>query len=125
VNTASCTAISSGKPVPKRPPTCEYSPSTFSRTTTRSKSCAARSGDSTPSNTRTGRRFTYWRNVRRMGISRPHSDTWSGTSGAPTAPSRIASAERTRSSPSAGIIAPSRRKRSHDQSYSAHSNSNP
>ena len=52
---------------------------------------AERSGLGTPSITRTGRRLTYWRKLRRMGMSSPHSDTWSGTPGQPTAPSRIAS----------------------------------
>jgi hypothetical protein len=42
-----------------RPPISLYSPSTFSRTTTKSTSFAARSGLSTPSNTRTGRKLTY------------------------------------------------------------------
>ena len=40
---------------------------------------------------RIGRRLTYWSNARRIGISRPQSDTWSGTPGAPTAPRKIAS----------------------------------
>ena len=49
------------------------------------------SGLVTPANERTGRRFTYWLNARRIGISRPHRETWSGTPGQPTAPSRTAS----------------------------------
>ena len=35
---------------------------------------------------RTGRRFTYWWNSRRIGMSSPQSETWSGTPGKPTAP---------------------------------------
>ena len=51
-------------------------------------------GSVTPSNERTGRRLTYCSNARRIGISRPHSETWSGTPGRPTAPSRTASYSR-------------------------------
>ena len=59
-----------------------------------------------PGHSRIGRRFTYWRNVRRIGISRPHSETWSGTSGRPTAPRKIASLRPRVSSASAGIMLP-------------------
>lgn len=41
-------------------------------------------------------------------MSSPHSDTWSGTPGQPTAPSRTESKARNVSSASAGIMAPSR-----------------
>ena len=64
------------------------------------------SGHSTPSNSRTGRRLTYWSKARRIGISRPQSETWSGTLGQPTAPRKMASNGRRRSSPSSGIIRP-------------------
>ena len=49
------------------------------------------SGVRTPGQSRTGRRLTYWRNCRRMGISSPHRDTWSATPGYPTAPRNTAS----------------------------------
>ncbi len=64
------------------------------------------SGQGTPSIRRTGRRFTYWSNWRRMGISRPHSETWSGTPGKPTAPRKMASCPRICSRPSSGIMRP-------------------
>ena len=38
-----------------------------------------------------GRRLTYCWKPRRIGISRPQSETWSGTPGKPTAPRKIAS----------------------------------
>lgn len=40
---------------------------------------------------RTGRRFTYRSNSRRIGISISQSDTWSGTPGNPHAPKKMAS----------------------------------
>src|SRR5262249_49010686 len=46
-------------------------------------------GERTPRRSRTGRRFTYWRNVRRIGMRSPHRETWSGTPGAPIAPRNI------------------------------------
>jgi hypothetical protein len=60
-----------------RPPTDEYSPSVFSRTTTKSMSPGLRlaSGVAIPGISRHGRMFTYWSNWRRNGISEPHSDT--------------------------------------------------
>ena len=83
VKTASWTASSSSVPWCRRPPISEYSPSLFSRTITMSTSAGvtSRSGEGMPGHSRTGRRFTYWRKARRIGISRPHSETWSGTSG--------------------------------------------
>ena len=42
---------------------------------------AARAGCGRASNSRIGRRLTYCSNVRRIGMSRPQSDTWSGTPG--------------------------------------------
>ena len=45
---------------------------------------------------------------RRIGISSPQSDTWSGTVGQPTAPRKIASWPAIRSSPFSGIIRPKR-----------------
>ncbi len=105
-------------PSPNRPPTCEYSPSVFSLTTQKSMSPGLfpASGHGTPGSSRTGRRLTYCSNARRIGISSPHSDTWSGTPGNPTAPSRIASWSRSRSIPSSGIIRPLALNVSHDQS---------
>ena len=93
VKTDSWTASSSSVPWCRRPPISEYSPSLFSRTITMSTSSGAtsRRGDGMPGHSRIGRRFTYWRNARRIGISRPHSEMWSGTSGRPTAPRKIAS----------------------------------
>ena len=59
-----------------RPPTEEYSPSVFSRTTQKSISPGLRlaSGDGTPGISRTGRRLTYWSNSRRNLISEPHNE---------------------------------------------------
>ncbi len=104
----SCVANSSGVPPYMRPPTDEYSPSLFSRTTQKSMSPGLRlaRGDGTPGMRRTGRRFTYWWKPRRIGIRSPHSDTWSGTPGKPTAPRKMESWLRICSSPSLGIISP-------------------
>ncbi len=55
-----------------------------------------------------------------MGISNPHSDTWSGTPGHPTAPSSTASYDRSVSIASSGIIAPVSAYRWHDQSKSSY-----
>ena len=63
-----------------------------------------------------GRTLAYWSKPRRIGISRPQSEMWSGTPGQPTAPRNTASCWRSWSSPSSGIIAPSFWYRSHDQS---------
>src|SRR5713226_2116888 len=60
----------SSSPWPKRPPTCEYSPSVFSRTTQKS-GLPSRSGERTPGRRRTDRRLTYWSNSRRIGMSSP------------------------------------------------------
>src|SRR5882762_353065 len=59
-----------------RPPTEEYSPSVFSRTTQKSISPGLRlaSGDGTPGINRTGRKLTYWSNSRRNLISEPHKE---------------------------------------------------
>ncbi len=78
-----CMAISSSVPSKMRPPTFEYSPSTFSRTTQKSiaPGFAFFSGDSTPFSMRTGRRFAYCSKLRRIGISSPQSEMWSGTPG--------------------------------------------
>ncbi len=92
-----------------RPPTDEYSPSVFSRTTTKSMSPGARlaSGDGMPGISRHGRRLTYWSKPRRHGISEPHSETWSGTvAGQPTAPKKIASKSLSWSNQSSGIMRP-------------------
>ncbi len=76
-NTESCVTNSSSVPPYMRPPMEEYSPSLFSRTTQKSMSPGLRpaSGLLTPGMSRTGRRFTYCRNSRRMGTSRPQSET--------------------------------------------------
>src|SRR2546422_1854345 len=64
----------------------EYSPSLFSRTIQKSISPGFQflSGVSIPSKRRTGRKLTYCRKWRRMGIKRPHNETWSGMLGCPT-----------------------------------------
>src|ERR1700693_5552111 len=58
------------------PPTDEYSPSVFSRTTQKSMSPGLRlaSGDGTPGISRTGRRLTYWSYSRRDLLSDPHNE---------------------------------------------------
>ena len=64
-------------------------------------------GQGTPSNSRTGRRLTYWSNSRRNFSSDPHSDTWSGTvAGQPTAPKKMASMPISCAFQSAGIMLP-------------------
>ena len=124
VKTDSCSTNSSGRPALCRPPIAEYSPSEFSRTMTSSSSSAFRpaSTDVVPGSSRTGRRLTYCWNARRSGISRPHSETWSGTPGKPTAPSRIPSNAESCETPSSGIIDPACAYRSQLQSNSVHSN---
>ena len=52
------------------------------------------SAHGTPSSSRTGRTFAHRSSRWRIGRSSPQSVTWSGTSGRPTAPSRIASKPR-------------------------------
>ena len=118
VNTDTSVATSIGCPRCARPPTPEYSPSEFSRTITQSRSPGPMpsSGERMPGMMRVGRTFAYWSNPWQMGRRRPQSVTWSGTSGAPTAPKKMASNARRRSSPSAGIISPRRRYRSEPQS---------
>ncbi|MNC86165.1 hypothetical protein D3C83_18030 [compost metagenome] len=61
-NTACCVTNSRSVPAYMRPPTEEYSPSLFSRTTQKSMSPTLRlaSGHFMPGISRTGRRFTYW-----------------------------------------------------------------
>ncbi len=107
-NTESWVTNSFSVPPYMRPPIEEYSPSLFSRTTQKSMSPGLRpaSGLFTPGMSRTGRRFTYCWNSRRMGTRSPHSETWSGTPGKPTAPRKIASWPRIWSSPSSGIMWP-------------------
>ena len=105
----SCRTVSRSVPANIRPPTDEYSPSVFSRTTTKSISPGSRpaSGEGTPGISRTGRSPTYWSYARRNSRIEPHSETWSGTlSGQPTAPKRIASQSPTWSRQSSGIIRP-------------------
>ena len=108
VKSDSWTAISSSVPWCSRPPISEYSPSLFSRTMTMStcSGVTSRSGEGIPGQSRIGRRFTYCRNERRIGISRPQREMWSGTSGRPTAPRKIGSLPRRVSSASGGIIRP-------------------
>ena len=76
-NTDSWNTISRSVPSYMRPPTDEYSPSVFSRTTTKSMSPGLRlaSGDGMPGISRQGRRLTYWSKPRRNWISEPHSET--------------------------------------------------
>ena len=72
----------------------------FSRITTMSMPRSGRTN---------GRWFTYWSSAKRIFSSRPRSMTPGGTSGVPTAPSRMASKARSSSSSSSGRIVPSRR----------------
>ena len=74
VITVSCSTVSRSVPSKMRPPTLEYSPSVFSRTTTKSMSPGSRpaSGLRTPGIRRQGRRFTYWSKVRRNCRRLPH-----------------------------------------------------
>ena len=58
-------------------------------------------------------------------MRRPHSDTWSGTPGNPTAPRKIDSKGRSCSRPSSGIMRPVRAYVSQLQSKSFHSKSKP
>ena len=84
-------------------PTPEYSPSVFSRITTQSIWSALASTLFTPGSTRAGRTLAYWSKPWQIGRRRPQSDTWSGTSGAPTAPKKIASKVFSSSSPPSGM----------------------
>ena len=91
VKVETSTATSFSSPVCTRPPAPEYSPSVFSRTITQSI-CAPRSrGDLMPGSTRAGRTLAYWSKPWQIGRRKPQSETWSGTSGAPTAPKKMAS----------------------------------
>ena len=76
-NTVCWNTISRSVPSNMRPPTDEYSPSVFSRTTTKSISPGFRlaSGDGMPGISLHGRMFTYWSKPRRNWISEPHSET--------------------------------------------------
>ena len=58
---------------------------------------------STPGRTRAGRTFAYWSKPWQIGRRRPQSETWSGTSGAPTAPKKIASKVFSSSRPPRGM----------------------
>ena len=108
VNIDTSVAASSGSPRCTRPPTPAYSPSEFSRTITQSSSgpVTARSGLVMPGRMRVGRTLAYWSNGWQMASRRPHSVMWSGTSGAPAEPNRMASWPLIRSRPSAGMKAP-------------------
>ncbi len=87
-------AISHGCPTCVRPPWPAYSPSVFSRTISQSSTdgsaAAATSGDVVPRKMRVGRMFAYccsdWQIARR----KSQREMWSGTSGEPTAPKKIA-----------------------------------
>jgi hypothetical protein len=96
-------AVSIGNPLWMRPPAPEYSPSVFSRTMTQSISPASRSGLVMPGRRREGLTLAYWSKPWQIGRRRPHSETWSGTPGAPTAPKRIASKPFNVSSPPSGM----------------------
>jgi hypothetical protein len=71
------TATTSLGALDMRPPTLEYSPSVFSRTTKKSMSPGLRSASGLlmPGMRRHGRRFTYWSKSRRNLMSMPQSDT--------------------------------------------------
>ncbi len=127
VNTLSWTTNSRSVPANIRSPTGEDSPSVFSRTTMTSMSSGPRParGLRMPGSKQTGRRFTYWSKLRRIGINRPQSETWSGTPGQPTAPRKIPSASRRRSRASSGISAPVVSEGPQDQSYSVQSKEKP
>ena len=89
-----CCTISCSVPSKLRPPIDEYSPSLFSRTTMKSMSPGLRSarGERMPGIRRTGRMLAYCSKARRILMSRPQSETWSGTlAGKPTAPRKMAS----------------------------------
>ena len=101
-------AISSGNPRFNRPPTSLYSPSTFSRTTTKSASSAARRETLHTLEHPDRAQVDVLAKRAPDQDKQAHRETWSGTPGQPTAPSRIASNPRSVSIPSAGIIAPSR-----------------
>ncbi len=77
VKTVCWNTVSRSVPSNMRPPTDEYSPSVFSRTTTKSMSPGLRlaSGDGMPGISRHGRRLTYWSKWRRHWISEPQSET--------------------------------------------------
>ena len=109
ITDTSC-ATSIGSPRWTRPPIPEYSPSEFSRTITQSSSGPDtwRNGLVIPGSTRVGRTFAYWSSGWQIASRSPHRVMWSGMSGAPTAPNRIASNARSCSAPSAGIITPCR-----------------
>ena len=107
VKTVVCCTISCSVPSKLRPPIDEYSPSLFSRTTMKSISPGLRSasGERMPGIRRTGRMLAYCSNARRILMSRPQSETWSGTmAGQPTAPRKMAAWPRIWSSPSSGIM---------------------
>ncbi len=108
VNMATSVAASSGNPRCTRPPTPAYSPSEFSRTITQSSSGpdTARSGLTMPGRMRVGRTLAYWSNGWQMASRSPHSVMWSGTSGAPAEPNRMALWPLMRSRPFSGMNAP-------------------
>ncbi len=108
VNIDTSVAASSGRPLWTRPPTPAYSPSEFSRTITQSSSgpVTLRSGLVMPGRMRVGRTLAYWSNGWQMASRRPHSVMWSGTSGAPAEPNRMASWPLMRARPSVGMKAP-------------------
>ena len=103
VKTEVSVATSSGRPRCTRPPEPEYSPSVFSRTITQSMSLPFASGLVTPGSTRAGRTLAYWSKPWQIGRRRPQSETWSGTSGAPTAPKKMASNVFSSSRPPSGM----------------------
>ena len=94
VNTASWTANSVSVPWNMRPPIELYSPSVFSRTTQKSMSPGLRLASGDRHALEQAHRAAGSRTAskpRRIGISRPHSETWSGTPGQPTAPRKMLS----------------------------------
>src|SRR5947209_7932829 len=75
------------------------------------------SGLVTQSNSRAGRRLTWWSSSKRSRSSRPRSRMPLGTPGSPTAPSRIASCPRSSSSTLSGSSSPVRCQRAAPRSY--------
>ena len=101
-------ATSIGCPWCARPPTPEYSPSEFSRTMTQFRSSGLHffSGPSMPGKMRVGRTLAYWSKPWQILRRKPHRVMWSGMSGSPAEPNKIASLLRSGSKPSLGIISP-------------------
>src|SRR5712691_1349544 len=110
VLTSSCTAISSGVPFLKNPPTPAYSPSVFSRITIKrmSRSVRSRSGVKRASSSSVGRALTNRSSLKRRPRRISAACRFQGMRGSPSAPSRIASNSlRNISTAPAGSVTPS------------------